>query len=223
MNDNLTQPIRENYDRVAEPYARNIFDELRNKPFDREVLDRFAASITGRGQVCDMGCGPGHVARYLCDAGAAVFGLDLSPGMLAQARRLNPDIVFEQGDMLALDRLDASLVGITAFYAIVNIPAESLPRVFAEMARVLQPEGLLLLAFHIGDEILSPKEMWGQPVSMNFFYFQPARIRQFLEASGLEIEEILERNPYAPGIEHQSRRAYIFARKPAQKKLDANS
>jgi SAM-dependent methyltransferase len=215
MNDNpITQPIRENYDRVAEPYARAIFGELRNKPFDRTLLDRFAAAVAGRGQVCDMGCGPGHVARYLHDAGAAAFGLDLSPGMLAEARRLSPAVAFEQGDMLALGLPDASLAGITAFYAIVNIPAPSLPRVFEEMARVLAPGGWLLLAFHIGDEVLAPTELWGQPISINFFYLQPARIRQLLEAAGLTIEEILERDPY-PEVEHQSRRAYILARKPA--------
>ena len=35
-----------------------------------------------------------------------------------------------------------------------------------------------------------------------------------LEAAGLVIEDIIEREPYAPEVEYQSRRAYIFARKP---------
>ncbi|HET6218015.1 MAG TPA: class I SAM-dependent methyltransferase, partial [Acidobacteriaceae bacterium] len=50
-----------------------------------------------------MGCGPGHVARYLRNAGVTVFGLDLSTGMLEQARQLNPDISFREGNMLALE------------------------------------------------------------------------------------------------------------------------
>lgn len=33
------------YDRVAGEYARHIFDELQHKPLDRELLDRFAASV----------------------------------------------------------------------------------------------------------------------------------------------------------------------------------
>jgi cyclopropane fatty-acyl-phospholipid synthase-like methyltransferase len=88
MNDNVTQSIRESYDRLADKYARRIFNELQQKPLDRELLSRFAAEIARGGEVCDMGCGPGHVARYLHDAGAAVFGLDISPRMLAQARQL---------------------------------------------------------------------------------------------------------------------------------------
>ena len=215
MDDDLTQSIRESYDRLAEEYARRIFNELQRKVLDRELLDRFAAAVAGHGDICDMGCGPGHVARYLRDAGAKIFGLDLSPQMLEQARKLNPDISFREGNMLALDLPDASLAGIAAFYAIVNIPHEALPIVFREMARVLQPGGLLLLAFHVGDQTIHENELWGQPIAMDFFFFQTSAIQLELEKAGLAIEEIIEREPYAPEVEHQSRRAYIFARRPS--------
>ena len=82
------------------------------------------------------------------------------------------------------------------------------------MHRVLQPGGLLLLAFHTGDEALHEDELWGRSISMDFFLFPPSRIRQLIEAAGLVVEEILEREPYPPEVEYQSRRAYIFARKP---------
>lgn len=212
MDDETTRSIRESYDRLAEEYTRRIANELQHKPLDRELLDRFAEQAKGRGDVCDMGCGPGHVARYLRDAGASVFGLDLSPGMLEQARKLNPDISFREGNMLALDIPDGTLAGITAFYAIVNIPKQSLPVVFRQMHRVLRPGGLLLLAFHIGNEVLHEDELWGQKISMDFLLFQPSEIRLDLEKAGFNIEEIVEREPY-PDVEYPSRRAYIFARK----------
>jgi ubiquinone/menaquinone biosynthesis C-methylase UbiE len=208
-----TQSVQENYDRLADEYARNLFHELEHKPLDRQLLDRFASDLAGRGQVCDMGCGPGQVARYLRDRGAEVSGLDLSLGMLEQARQLNPDIQFRQGDMLALDLPDESYAGIAAFYAIVNIPPASLPLALGEMHRVLKCRGLLLLAFHVGEEIVRPEQLWGQPVSMDFFFFPIKLIRQGLETFGFLIEDVVEREPYAPEVEHQSRRAYIFARK----------
>lgn len=214
MNLQLTNSIRDSYNRLANEYATHLFEELQNKPLDRELLNRFASEVKGRGEVCDMGCGPGHVARYLHQAGVTVFGLDLSPGMLEQARTLNSGIRFREGNMLALELEDQVLVGITAFYAIVNLPEESLPLVFREMRRVLQPGGLLLLAFHIGDEVVRVQEMWGQPVAMEFFFFQPSAVRRHLEAACLEVEEVIEREPYAPEVEHQSRRAYVFARRP---------
>jgi SAM-dependent methyltransferase len=218
MGSDPTEPVRQSYDRIAAAYARHYADELRHKPLDRELLTRFAASLKNRGDVSDMGCGPGHVARHLRDAGLArVFGLDLSPAMVEQARQLNPDILFSVGNMLALDLQDRSLAGIVAFYAIVNIPENRLPIVFAEMWRVLQPGGRLLLSFHIGDEIVHPDELLGQPNSMDFFFFQPSSIKGLLESAGFAVEEVIEREPYSPEVEYQSRRAYILAEKACER------
>jgi ubiquinone/menaquinone biosynthesis C-methylase UbiE len=215
MDEQALRTIEESYDRIADEYARHIYTELQHKPLDRELLTRFASRVKGKGDVCDMGCGPGHIARYLRDAGTSVSGLDLSHRMLEEARRLNPDITFRPGNMLALDLPDASLAGIAAFYAVVNLPKASLPQVFREMARVLQPDGLLLLAHHVGDETIHRNEWWDRPIAMDFHFLQPPAVKSELEAAGLVIEEIIEREPYAPEVEHQSRRAYIFARKPA--------
>ena len=146
-----------------------------------------------------MGCGLGHVAAYLRDAGAKVFGVDLSPAMVKQARQLNPDISFQVGDMMALDLADERLAGIVAFYAIVNIAESSLPTVFREMWRVLKPGGQLLLSFHIGNEIVHQDEFLGQPISMDFFFFQPLAIRKLLEAEGFAIDNVVEREPYPSG------------------------
>jgi ubiquinone/menaquinone biosynthesis C-methylase UbiE len=212
-NEDFLDPVRESYDRVAEEYARRLYKELDGKPLDRELLTRLAQQVAGKGEICDLACGPGQIARYLRDQGASVFGLDLSPQMVRQARQLNPDIPFREGNMLALDLSANSLAGIAAFYAIVNIPKASQPQAFAEIRRVLQPSGPLLLAFHIGDEILHEDELWGQPISMDFFLLQPSDIKKQLEAAGLVVEDVIERDPYAPDVEYQSRRAYIFARK----------
>ena len=57
------------YDEVADESVAHIYGELRDKPLDRELLDRFADALRGGGPVCDVGCGPGHVARYLHDRG----------------------------------------------------------------------------------------------------------------------------------------------------------
>jgi ubiquinone/menaquinone biosynthesis C-methylase UbiE len=219
VNDKTIQSIQQDYDRVADDYARHIYAELDNKPLDRELLTRFASAVKGNGQVCDLGCGPGHIARFLHNAGPDanldVFGLDLSPRMIEEARRLNPQITFRQGDMLALDLPDNSLAGIIAFYAIVNIPRTAVPTAFREMARALKSGGLLLLSHHIGEDTLHRDVWWDRPVNLDFHFFQPQSIQRDLEAAGLAVEEVIERAPYAPEVEHQSRRAYIFARKPA--------
>lgn len=80
--------LQASYDEVADEYVRRIGDELRGKPFDRELLDRFASRVGSHGAVWDVGSGPGHVTRYLRDRGANVAGLDLSAKLVAGARQL---------------------------------------------------------------------------------------------------------------------------------------
>jgi hypothetical protein len=64
-----SEDVRRSYDEVANEYARRMFDELAGKPVDRQLLDRFADETRGSGFVADVGCGPGHVARYLHERG----------------------------------------------------------------------------------------------------------------------------------------------------------
>lgn len=212
-----TGEVQSGYNRVAEEYARHIYEELQYKPLDRELLDRFAGRVRGEGLVCDLGCGPGQVARYLHDKKVEVCGVDLSPGMLEQARRLNPDIAFMQGDMLALPVADESWAGIAAFYAIVNFPPADLTAVMREMRRVLRPGGWLLLSFHVGEEIEHVEDLWGCKTCLDFYFFRVDQVTTAIRTAGLEIDEAIERGPYAPEVEYQSRRAYVFARKPMRK------
>lgn len=213
MNPQQLSDLQKGYDAVANEYARRIYGELEYKPLDRELLLRFAAQVKPLGRVCELGCGPGHVARFLHDHNVQIFGVDLSPGMLAQARALNPHIEFQPGDMRSLALEDASLGGIVAFYSIIHIPRAEVTRVLTGLHRVLCPGGLLFLAFHIGDQILHLDEWWDQPVQIDFFFFQPDEMEGYLTAAGFEIQETLERLPY-PDVEHQSHRCYILARKP---------
>ena len=201
------------YDRVADEYVRHIFDELRHKPLDRQLLDRFAASVRDVGPACDLGCGPGHVARYLHEHGVQVCGVDLSAELVERAHRLTPGIEFRQGDMMALDIPDGTWAGVAAFYSIIHIPRGDMARALSELRRVLRPGGLLLLSFHIGDDTIHLDDWWGHKVCVDFFFFRSAEIAGYLTSVGFEIKEIIEREPY-PNVEHQSRRSYIFARRP---------
>lgn len=204
--------VAASYDRLAGEYAGNIFDELSRKPLDRALLARFAEETEG--PVCDLGCGPGHVARHLHSLGAEVFGVDISEGMIEEARRRNPDIEFRRGDMLSLDADDDSWGGIVAFYSIIHLPREEVPSALGEMRRVLRPGGLLLLSFHVGEEIRHVEELWGREVSLDFHFFRAEEIESFLEEASFEVEEVVERPPYGEDVEVQTRRAYVFAKKP---------
>ena len=206
-------PTGGSYDAVAEEYVQRIYHELEGKPFDRALLDRFADRVRESGTVADVGCGPGHVARYLHGRGAQVCGIDLSSRMVDQARALNPGIAFSRGDMRSLDVPDGTWAGIVAFYSLIHIPRHQVVEILRELRRALASGGLLLLAFHVGEDVLHLDDLWGRSVSLDFVFFRPDEMRSSLEAAGFAVEEVLEREPYAPEVEHQSRRCYVLARK----------
>jgi len=213
MDAHKRKDFQTSYDLVADEYVRRIFGELQHKPLDRQLLDRFAAKVRDFDPVCDMGCGPGHIARYLQDHGVEVCGVDLSPAMVERARRLTPGVEFRQGDMMVLDVSDGAWAGIVAFYSIIHIPRSDMAHALGALWRVLRPGGILLLAFHIGDDSIHLDEWWGQKVCVDFFFFRSDEMATYLREAGFDIEEIIEWEPY-PNVEHQSRRAYIFARRP---------
>lgn len=211
----MSEELQSKYDLVAENYARQFHDEMSRKPFDRKMLDWLAEKVSDLGIICDMGCGPGQIAGYLHGRGVKVCGVDLSSEMVRQARSLNPEIPFQQGDMCALtDVADDSYGGVAAFYAIVHLPRAQVVGALRELKRVLRPGGVLLLAFHIGLETKHVDEFLGKQVSIDFFFFETEEVKGYLKLAGFELEEVIERDPYAEAVEYQSRRAYIFARKP---------
>ncbi len=206
-------PLHANYDGVAAEYAQRYNNELQNKPLDCKLLDWLIEKV-GSGIICDMGCGPGQVGAYLHQRGATVTGVDLSPEMIKQAQQLHPAIPFQVGDMLALtDIADNTFGGMAAFYSLIHIDRPQMVAALTELKRVLRPGGILLLSFHIGGEVRHLDELLGKPVSLDFVFFTPDEMRDYLLQAGYELQETLIRYPY-PDVEYPSQRAYLFARKP---------
>jgi SAM-dependent methyltransferase len=224
--DEIVSRTQKSYDRVAVEYAEKFKDEMDDKPFDRDCLDRLARDVGDLGPICDMGCGPGQIARYLHRKGIPALGVDLSPRMIVEAQRLNPEIHFHQGDMLSLPDADNSWGGIAAFYCIIHIPREKIVDALHEIKRVLKPGGILLTTFHIGEEIEHLDEWWEKPVNLDFAFYQPKEMEAWLKEAGYELVETLVREPN-PEVEVATRRAYVFAIKPnerpPQKKTDLHN
>ena len=199
------------YDRIAATYAEHIAGELAGKPLDRALLAAFAEQAKAIGPLCDLGCGPGHVAAFLHALGADVVGIDASGGMVAQSQQRFPSLRFRQGDMRALDVPDATWGGIAALYSIIHLEPDEIVPTFHEWRRVLRPGGFALVAFHIGAEVVHRTDMWDQPVDLDFHFLDPTVIVAAFERAGFTIQANLRRAPYLE-VEYPSERAYIIAR-----------
>jgi len=205
--------IETTYDSVGKEYAETFAGEHEKKPMDREMLRRFSSEVGNRKPVWDFGCGPGQTSKYLKDLGVEISGLDLSGKMIEQAQAAHPGIHFQKGNILEPGFENDSIAGIVAFYSIVHFTDEQVVKAFHEAFRVLRPGGIFLLAFHIGDKTIHIKEFLGRKVEIDFMFFATDFISGALKKSGFEKIDVTEREPY-PGVEYESRRAYVFATKP---------
>ncbi|MEV4195956.1 class I SAM-dependent methyltransferase [Streptomyces toxytricini] len=141
------------YDGVVELYASLFADRLETRPLTRAVLGAFAELVraTGNPRTADVGCGPGHLTSLLHGLGLDAFGIDLSPAMVAHARRAHPELRFDEARMEALPVADRALGGVLSHYSMIHTPPAELPALLAEQVRVLAPGGLLLVSFFATD------------------------------------------------------------------------
>lgn len=210
MPDTWLSDTRGSYDSDASGYAEKIRGLLDGRPYLRAALALFADLVhgAGGGPVVDVGCGPGYVTRHLRDAGVDAFGIDLSPEMIAIARRDFPGLRFDVGTMTDLDLADDSVAGVVAFWSVIHVPDHAMPGVIEQFRRVLRPGGPLLVGFHVGDEAQHTSEGYtGRPVNVDSYHRRPSKVEGWLRDAGftIEAELVIRPDEDVPG-------AVIFAR-----------
>jgi uncharacterized protein YceH (UPF0502 family) len=206
--------VRASYDAVAVAYAERLADELLDQqPFECWLLDRVAAHAGG-GPVVEVGSGPGHVTAYLAEAGADASGLDLSPGMVAEARRRFPDGDYRVGDLRTLMRPTSApgWSAVLAWYSLIHLAASELPAALGALTRPLAPGGWLVVALHVGAEVKHADDWFDQPVDLDFVLHETHDVVALVEAAGLVDLEWYHRGPVA-GREETTERLYVIGRK----------
>ncbi|HUH96045.1 MAG TPA: class I SAM-dependent methyltransferase [Anaerolineales bacterium] len=202
------------YNRTAEEYAETFLDELRHKPFDQNILNRFSNMLPEGSLIYDFGCGSGQTTKYIHDKNRhRIIGLDFSEKTIRLAKQNFGEIEFIVDDMLGSKMPASSANGILAFYAVVHFTYVEIEQVLREWLRLLKPEGLSLFSFHVGEEKVDVKDFLGvSGANVTWFFLNPDRVLEIAEQIGFHREEAVIRYPYK-GYEHESKRAYIILKK----------
>ena len=206
--------VRQAYDTVAEDYAAYLPDTRAEAPLDLAMVDAFAEALTSGGdpRVLDAGCGAGRMSRYLAERGCRVEGVDLSPSMIAMARRDHRDLVFTVGSLTDLPYPDDRFAGVMLWYSIIHTPPAGQARVFAEAARVLRPAGHVLVGFQSGEgtrDVSAAYRRFGHEVDLVRVLYTADQVASHLAAAGLgEVCRLVRR---ARGAERDDQ-AFLLAK-----------
>jgi ubiquinone/menaquinone biosynthesis C-methylase UbiE len=135
------RPLTANFDRIAPEWDATRVDETRLRP----IVAALDAIDEPPRSVLDLGTGTGRVARLAAERwpAAAITGVDVSGGMIAEARRLATSEAqrYEVGDASRLAYPDG---------AFDLVAMNNMIPFFDEVARVTAPGGHVAIAFGLG-------------------------------------------------------------------------
>jgi len=165
------------------------FVEPSNKVL-RKILYRLYPPEQGM-HVLEVGCGTGTNLQIYHNAGCEIFGIDLSPSMLAQARdKLPGNSNLSVGDASNMHYESDQFDIVIGMLTLHEMAGKIRTPVFAEMKRVVKSNGrILLVDFHPGP-IEFPKG-WISKFVISFFELTAGfthfiNYRSFLKAEGLQ-------------------------------------
>jgi len=159
---------RHAHDRIAESYA-DFLAPITSHAIG-PLLD--VAGVRKGSRVLDVACGPGLLAAEAAARHPTVVAVDLSPVMLALARKQHPAVEFREGDAEALPFVEDSFDAVLCNFGLGHFPRPE--RAMEEFARVLAPGGVVAVSW------------WQLPRSrLNGIFFEAAREAGLTAPSGV--------------------------------------
>jgi len=140
--------IESHWTSTSDAYNRWFRNNIQSPPVRRMWTSRLQ-HVLGEPplEVLDVGTGPGVMAFFMAELGHRVTGIDLSNGMLEQARSnarwLGLDVSFRQGDAENLRFPDGKFDAVVNRIVLWNMPSPE--RAIQEWTRVLKPGGRIVI------------------------------------------------------------------------------
>lgn len=195
----------------------------------REFFERYGGQL-GSGPILDVGCGNGRNLQEAARRGHPAFGIDISCEALAQLRQrfqsLNLNADARLGDFRALPYARGSISGVLAINVFQHNDWAGAVRSFAEVGRVLVPNGLFLLRVRSTTRLLDPEPEvlidhgvtyiphGGTKSGITLHHYSEEELRALAAANGLEVVELNETvRSGVPGKKDGSSWVGVFRRK----------
>jgi len=193
------------WDNIARSYDQKVM--LTYEDAYRQTVEAILEEVNSTSRVLDVGCGTGIIAMEIVPEVNQVIGIDLSPKMIAQARKKAlkmalENVTFDEGDGYATD-FDSGSFDVVILANLLHVVAEP-AAVVREAHRLLAPGGFLLTVTDCMGESVPPK-MWLNLIELRlmklfgrikyFSFFRKSYLKALLEEQGFSVEKEAEFHP----------------------------
>ena len=164
------------YDSVA-PLYDETFEDIAVRQDELRWLRKNLAEMPAKPRVLDIGCGTGSFLRAIRDLAETADGVDLSAGMIAQAKRRSPSdagLRYTKIDGPALPFPDESFDVVTSVLSFRYLDWDP---ILKEILRVLKPGGKLMVI----DMVVAPLKFADFPFLLRDKWKQRRTLRRYPE------------------------------------------
>jgi ubiquinone/menaquinone biosynthesis C-methylase UbiE len=174
------------YDNNAAKYAQNTQEAI---PMDE--VDIFINLLGNKKKILDAGCGAGRDTNIFTKKGFDVIGLDISQGLLIEAKRRYPNLQFIHGSLLEIPFDDKSFDGVWARMSLLHFETiDEVTKALKEIYRVLKLNGILHILAQSGDEKTSIFEDKFSGHKRFFRFFTIEELEALVKETGFKIISI---------------------------------
>ena len=186
------------YNKVAEKYWEKVtcLDQY------NASYDTFCELLPKKAKVFEMGCGPGNVTQYVLNKRPDLqyTASDLSPNMLALAKKHNPKVHFLKLDCRAIGGLTQKINAIIGAFVLPYLDKAECAALISDCAKLLTPKGVLYMSTMEGDYAQSGFEntSFSDDDQVYIQYHQEAFLRECLIKNGFEVLHLIKQPCHEP-------------------------
>lgn len=181
------------WDKVASLYQDTFMDlDLYN-----DTYDQFCSLVPKNdARILEIGCGPGNITRYLLakKQGFQIEAIDVSPNMLALAKKNNPGIETRVMDCRDIDQLGSNYDAILCGFCLPYLSKDDCEKLIKDSSALLNTGGIIYLSAIEGDYSLSGYEAGSSGDKMYVYYHQEDHIQQQFKTHGFESIAVSRKN-----------------------------
>lgn len=179
--------------RKAYDYIAKKFDEAFCKTiYFKEQLDKFIKQLKPNSKIIDIGCGTGHVVKYLAEQGFTVLGIDFSKKMLKIAKQRCEKCEFLLTDIRDFDygnqEYDAAIIA----FSLIHVTDQEISLLLPKINKGIKQGGVIFVGAIEGEGDETIPEPLAPEHKTYFNYFTKSQIKELISKHGFKVLSIDE-------------------------------